>query len=73
MKKLLLAVALLSLTGTAMAAKNCEELKAEVDAKIKAHGDFPFTLEIVRTEDVRDAKVVGSCEGGRNKLIYKRG
>ena len=39
MKKLVLAAALLSLAGTALAAgKPCEELKSEIAAKIDANG-----------------------------------
>ncbi|MCF4981250.1 DUF1161 domain-containing protein, partial [Pseudomonas gessardii] len=48
MKKFLLAVGLLSLAGTALAAgKPCDELKSEIDAKIQANGASGYTLEIV--------------------------
>jgi uncharacterized protein DUF1161 len=32
-----------------------------------------FQLEIVATEEVKDQKVVGSCDGGKRKITYKRG
>ena len=39
MKKLLLAVGLLSIAGTTMAAgKSCDDVKADIDAKIQAKG-----------------------------------
>ena len=53
--------------------KPCEELKAEIDAKLQAKGVKAYTLEIVATESVKDEKVVGSCDGGTKKITYKRG
>ncbi|MFK0085722.1 DUF1161 domain-containing protein [Pseudomonas sp. NPDC090755] len=62
------------LATTALAApKPCEELKAEIEAKIQARGVTSYTLEIVRNEDVHDQNmVVGSCEGGTKKIIYQK-
>ncbi len=59
-------------SSPAFARKNCDELKAEIEAKIKARGVKSFTLEIV-AGDVNDGNVVGSCDGGAKKIIYKRG
>jgi uncharacterized protein DUF1161 len=53
--------------------KPCEELKAEIEAKIQAKGVKVFTLEIVPNENIKDEKVVGSCDGGTKKITYKRG
>jgi hypothetical protein len=53
--------------------KSCDELKAEIEAKVKAKGVKAFSVDIVATADVKDAKVVGSCEGGAKKIVYKRG
>jgi len=70
------AIALLAslLATSALAApKNCEELKAEIEAKIQANNVSSYTLEIVRNEDVHDQNmVVGSCEGGTRKIIYQK-
>lgn len=55
------------------AGTSCEEVKAQIDAKIKAKGVKTFTLEIVGKDEAKDAKVVGSCEGGRKRITYKRG
>lgn len=74
MKALIAVVALLLVAAPAMAQrKACEELKAEIEGKIKANGVKEFTLEIVATEDAKDGKVVGSCDGGTKKILYKRG
>jgi hypothetical protein len=53
-------------------AKPCEELKAEIDAKLKEKGVTDYTLEIVPAEQVKDQKVVGSCDGGKNKITYTK-
>jgi len=42
-------------------------------AKIKANGVPVFTLEIVPNDEVKDGEVVGSCDGGTKKIVYKRG
>ncbi|MGP5471749.1 DUF1161 domain-containing protein [Pseudomonas helleri] len=74
MKKILVAVALLSLAGTAFAAgKPCEELKCEIAAKIDAKGVPHYSLEVVDKGAAADGKVVGSCEGGTKDIVYKRG
>jgi hypothetical protein len=53
--------------------KPCEELKSELEAKLKEKGVEKYTLEIVPTEEAGDKNVVGSCNGGKNKIIYTRG
>jgi len=73
MKKLMVAVTLLIMATPAFAKMACEELKAEIDAKIQANGVKAYTLEIVPNEQVKDGKVVGSCDGGTKKIIYTRG
>lgn len=74
MKKILVAIGLLTLASTTFAAgKPCEELKSEIAAKIDAKGATRYTLEIVDKGSVTDMKVVGSCEGGTKDIVYKRG
>ena len=57
----------------AVAKKSCEELKAEIEAKLTGKGVKSYTLEIVANADVKDRKVVGSCDGGARKIVYTRG
>ncbi|MCK3865061.1 MULTISPECIES: DUF1161 domain-containing protein [unclassified Pseudomonas] len=73
MKKFLLAVGLLSIAGTAMAAKDCEELKSEIAAKIDAKGVPHYSLEIVDKGAAADGDVVGTCGGDTKEIVYKRG
>jgi hypothetical protein len=64
----------LGLSGSAWAqVKPCEELKGEIDAKIKKNGVAKFTLDIVDANAQSDGKVVGTCEGGAKKIVYKKG
>ncbi len=72
MKILVMVASLLLAASPAFAAKACEELKAEIEAKLKEKGVKAYTLEIVSNENVADGKVVGSCDGGTKKIIYKR-
>ena len=53
--------------------KSCDDVKARIDGKLKAKGVKAFTLDIVPAADVKTEKVVGSCEAGAKKIIYKRG
>jgi hypothetical protein len=76
MKSLIAVVSLLLIASPALAQrKACEELKAEIEAKIKANGVSAFTLDIVDSDQVKegDGQVVGSCDGGTKKIVYKRG
>jgi len=74
MKKLVVALALMTLAGTALAAgKPCEELKGEIAAKLDAKGVSGYSLEIVDKGAAVDGKVVGTCEGGTKEIVYKRG
>ena len=73
MKKLMLAIGLLSLAGTAFAdGKSCEDLKAEIAAKLDAKGVAGYSLEIVDKGAAAGGKVVGTCEKGSKEIVYKR-
>src|SRR5574342_750594 len=76
MKSLIAVVATMLIASPALAqVKPCDELKSEIDAKIKANGVEVFSLEIVPNADVKEGegKVVGSCDGSTQKIVYKRG
>ncbi|MFK0085725.1 DUF1161 domain-containing protein [Pseudomonas sp. NPDC090755] len=74
MKKLAVALGLMALAGTALAAgKPCEELKSEIAAKLDAKGITGYSLEIVDKGAAAGGKVVGTCEGGTKEIVYKRG
>ena len=58
--------------GYAQAAKPCEELKSEIATKLDAKGVKSYSLEIVPKDQDVEGKVVGSCEGGTKKIVYRR-
>ncbi len=74
MKRFALAVVYCALATSALAApKPCDELKAEIEAKIQAQGVASYTLKIVTNDEVHDYNmVVGSCENGTRKIIYQK-
>lgn len=54
--------------------KPCEELKAEIEVKVRNNGVKHFTLTIVPNAQVKDQQqVVGSCDGGTKKITYQAG
>ena len=74
MLRLMTVALVLGLSGSAWAqVKPCEELKAEIEAKIKKNGVEKFTLDIVEANAQADGKVVGTCGGGTKKIVYKKG
>jgi hypothetical protein len=73
MKKLMVALGLLSLAGSAFAAgKPCEELKREIAAKLDAKGVSGYSLEVVDKGAAADGTIVGTCEGGSKEIVYKK-
>ena len=73
MKTAILFITIAFATLPAFAKKSCEELKAELEAKIQAKGVKAFTLTIVPQDEKTDLRVVGTCDGGAKKIVYKRG
>jgi hypothetical protein len=75
MVRLIVAMLALGVSGAVGAQiKPCEELKSEIEAKLKAKGVIGYSLDIVVPTDVKEGegKVVGSCEGGTKRIVYKR-
>jgi hypothetical protein len=72
MKHLAIAIAACLALPQAWAAKSCEELKGAITQKLDGKGVKGYTLEVVDADKAGDAKVVGSCEGGKKKITYKK-
>ena len=51
-------------------ARDCDGVKAEIDAKIKAKGVTNYALEIVNGPDIKEKQIVGNCDGGARKIVY---
>lgn len=62
-----------SISTPAFAVTPCEELKSEIAQMLDAK-QIKYTLEIVptSTQVTPPAQVVGSCDGGKNKIVYKK-
>ena len=52
--------------------KPCEDLKSEIAAKLDAKGVKSYTLDIVPKDQDAEGKVVGTCDGGTKKIVYRR-
>lgn len=72
MKTTVLFLALLAAFGQAHAAKACEELKSDIATKLDGKGVKGYELTIVETDKAGEAKVVGSCDGGKQKIVYTK-
>ncbi|MDR3367533.1 DUF1161 domain-containing protein [Rhodoferax sp.] len=72
MKLTALLIVLLACIGQAHAATTCDELKTTVATKLDGKGVKGYTLEVVDSDKVGEAKVIGRCDGGKKKLTYSR-
>lgn len=50
----------------------CSVLLEQIEGKLQAHGVRHYRLEVVATEEQADGKVIGTCNGGTQKVIYTR-
>lgn len=74
MKTLVAVLGLMLIAAPALAQrKSCDELKAEIEAKVKGNGVQVFTLTVVPNDQVKDGNVVGSCDGGTKKITLQIG
>jgi hypothetical protein len=67
------ATLIVAVIPVAALARDCNEVKAEIDAKITAKGVTGFVLEIVDAPSVKEGKIVGTCGGGAKQIVYRRG
>lgn len=51
-------------------ADNCDDLRAQIDAKIKAAGVASYSVVVVDASASAPGKVVGSCARGAKKIMY---
>ena len=71
-KSLFVSAALLAVAVPVFAAKPCDELKSEIAAKLDEKKVTGYTLDIVDADKAGDRKVVGSCDGGKKKIVYQK-
>lgn len=68
MKKIIAFCALGLMVSPAFAAKNCEELKTEIAAKLDAKNVKGYTLEIVATETTSQPTLVSGGANGNSPM-----
>jgi Protein of unknown function (DUF1161) len=70
----ILAVCVLLAAATPVPAqpKSCPELAAEIAAQLDAKGVKSYQLDIVEAGEVGGRQVVGSCDSGARRIIFKR-
>jgi Protein of unknown function (DUF1161) len=71
MKSYVLFIAAIA-ASTGALAKPCDDVKAEIAAKLDAKHVANYALEVVPSDQNSDGKVVGTCEGGAKKIVYTR-
>ena len=67
------AAALWLLAAPAAAAGNCEALRSQIEAKIRAAGVGVFSVTVVDAASRHAGKVVGTCDAGTRILVYRQG
>lgn len=74
MKKILLAALLMLAMSPALPADDddCKAVAKELEARMRALGEKDFYLDVVPSNQVKNARVVGSCEAGAKKIVYRR-
>lgn len=70
---LVLGSVLLVMCVDAFAATSCDDVKSAITAKLDAKGVKDYSLDVIASADVGEQKVIGSCNGGTQKIVYKRG
>lgn len=69
---IMLALLLVLCVPAEAARKVCAELKEEIAAKIDANGVQSYTLDVVAADAEVIGKVVGTCDGGTQRVVYQR-
>ena len=67
-----LATLIVAVIPVAALARDCNEVRAEIDSKITAKGVTNYVLEIVDAQNVKEEKIVGTCAGGAKQIVYRK-
>ncbi|MGR4872004.1 DUF1161 domain-containing protein [Variovorax sp. LARHSF232] len=51
---------------------NCDAIRAQIDAKVRATGVTDFSLAVLEANAQADGRVVGSCDLGTRKIVYQK-
>ena len=53
-------------------AVTCEDLRAQIESRIRSTGAAEFTVAVVDAGTSAPGKIVGTCDRGGKKLVYKQ-
>ena len=70
MLRLVFTAATLLVASSASLAANCDTIRSQIEAKIKASGVASFTLSTVEADARTTGRVVGTCDLGTKKIVY---
>jgi len=70
MPKQLVIAAALALAASTTLAGNCDAIRSQIEAKIRASGVGAFTLTTVAASAQTIGRVVGTCDLGSKKIVY---
>ena len=54
------------------AVTSCQEIMDKVNAKLEHKGVQDYSLKVVGKDKETSLRVVGTCEGGKKKVIYQK-
>ena len=72
MKSVIGFVVLTSMSTCAFGTTPCEDLKASIASKLDAKHVAGYSLDVVPKDQASEGKVVGTCDGGTQKIIYTK-
>ena len=52
--------------------QTCEQARRELETKMRAAGEKDFYLDVVPAGKVGNMRVVGSCDDGKKRIVYRR-
>jgi len=70
--QLFAAALLLASTASHADNNNCDAIRGQIDAKVRASGVTDFALAVVDANAPAEGKVVGSCDLGSKKIVYQK-
>lgn len=62
-----------ALVMPAAQALTCDELQAQIEAKLRAGGLKQVTVQTVEAASSAPGRVVGTCDRGARKILYRTG
>lgn len=59
-------------SGSCLANDNCESIRTQIEAKVRASGAKDYAVTVVGADAKAAGQVVGSCDLGAKRIVYTR-